>query len=183
MAWSALQAWHDGGPPISRQVVRQLSDSTFLVDYEVELYPFCLTIALADATTAQPRPFQQWALVSRTQPASMLIDNLCSKLKAKSTDGRLWRIPANNNDCRDYILLNIIKPLGAAAEIEDGCIVMLELKNSDGTWPRDEMLARKAASNDNSLSNDAISGDGLVGLYNMGYVAIFRLICFSIIMP
>jgi hypothetical protein len=78
LLWSALQAWHDGGPPIVRSVVpfhtnnpvgrTEMSYSpnrsgvkNIEEEYDIELYPLFATIFLCDkASRGEPRPFQQF---------------------------------------------------------------------------------------------------------------------------
>ena len=93
LVWSALQAWHDGGPPIPRYVVPfnpQMTDkqnhmsysptrssSQSKEEYEIELYPLYATVFLCDKTTqGEPRPFQQFVPLSRYLPLSELVDTL-----------------------------------------------------------------------------------------------------------
>lgn len=78
LVWSALQAWHDGGPPIVRSVVpchskkpagrTEMSYSpskggakNIEEEYDVELYPLFATVFLSDKLSrGEPRPFQQF---------------------------------------------------------------------------------------------------------------------------
>lgn len=78
LVWSALQAWHDGGPPIVRSVVPFRSNKpvgrtemsyspskggakNIEEEYDVELYPLFATVFLSDKLSrGEPRPFQQF---------------------------------------------------------------------------------------------------------------------------
>ena len=78
LVWSALQAWHDGGPPIVRSVVpfhsnkpaekTEMSYSPSKTgvknaqeEFDVELYPLFATVFLSDKVSrGEPRPFQQF---------------------------------------------------------------------------------------------------------------------------
>lgn len=78
LVWSALQAWHDGGPPIVRSVVPYHSNKptegtemsyspsrgaakNIEEEYDVELYPLFATVFLCDKVSrGEPRPFQQF---------------------------------------------------------------------------------------------------------------------------
>ena len=77
LVWSALQAWHDGGPPIVRSVVPFHSNKPIVrtesyspnrsgvknveEEYDVELYPLFATVFLCDKVSrGEPRPFQQF---------------------------------------------------------------------------------------------------------------------------
>jgi hypothetical protein len=126
LVWSALQAWHDGGPPIPRSVVPfnpQTTDRQNHMsysptrntlqskeEYEIELYPLYATVFLCDATTqGEPRPFQQFVPLSRYLPLSELVDTLRDGLgrdvtKQSTTDKgvlykptvRLWMMDASS---------------------------------------------------------------------------------------
>lgn len=114
LVWSALQAWHDGGPPIARSVVPfnpQMTDkhnhmsysptkntSSSNEEYEIELYPLYATVFLCDSTTqGEPRPFQQFVALSRYLPLSELVDTLRDGLgrdltkQSKTDNGVLYR--------------------------------------------------------------------------------------------
>jgi len=111
LAWSALQAWHDGGPPITRSVVPFNPSKTdkhnsvsysparpslmnTLDEYEIELYPLFVTVFLCDtASKGEPRPFQQYVPLSRYLPLEELVDKLCEGLgrdTSKPPHCRLW---------------------------------------------------------------------------------------------
>ena len=112
LVWSALQAWHDGGPPIPRSVVpfnpemtdkqnhMSYSPTKNTSEYEIELYPLYATVFLCDVTTqGEPRPFQQFVALSRYLPLSELVDTLRDGLgrdfskQSKNDKGVLYRPP------------------------------------------------------------------------------------------
>lgn len=114
LTWSALQAWHDGGPPITREVVpfRQLntdlrhhmsvrtrtSDSSEVCEkYAIELYPLFANVFLCDeASQGEPRPFQQFVPLSMYLPLDQFVAKLRVDLlrgsKLMRSDSRLWLI-------------------------------------------------------------------------------------------
>jgi len=118
LAWSALQAWHDGGPPITREVVPfnpQKSDTQNRMayspslkgaagadeQYEIELYPLYASVFLCDkASRGEPRPFQQFIPLSRYLPLTDVVDKLREGLgrdaKLKRYDCRLWLMDSAN---------------------------------------------------------------------------------------
>ena len=118
LAWSALQAWHDGGPPITREVVpfnrlktdsqshmsyrsRIIGSSDVDEEYELELYPLFATVFLCDkASRGEPRPFQQFIPLSRYLPLEDLVYKLCERLRRGSklmrSDSRLWLIDSTS---------------------------------------------------------------------------------------
>ncbi|KAL3920570.1 MAG: hypothetical protein SGILL_003194, partial [Bacillariaceae sp.] len=103
LAWSALSAWYDGGPPIHRVVVPYSSSAsnssvpsrgrgpTMRTENEIELYPFFVTMFLCDsASRGEARPFQQQVPVSRVNPVRVLLVQLCKGLDMDPDMGRLW---------------------------------------------------------------------------------------------
>ncbi|KAL7541598.1 hypothetical protein ACHAXR_011053, partial [Thalassiosira sp. AJA248-18] len=113
LAWSALQAWHDGGPPITREVVPFHSQKSNAVgmgsptkqggsdEYEIELYPLYASVFLCDkASRGEPRPFQQFIPLSRYLPLKNVVDKLHEGLgrdaKLRRYDCRLWLMDSAN---------------------------------------------------------------------------------------
>jgi len=108
LVWSALQAWHDGGPPIVRSVVPFHSNKRIDMsyspsksgannveeEYDVELYPLFATVFLCDKVSrGEPRPFQQFVPLSRYLPLADLVDTLSVGLgrdPTKPFHSRLW---------------------------------------------------------------------------------------------
>jgi len=103
MAWSALQAWYDGGPPIYRSVVRYVSSTAssphasatsrprIPTENELELYPYFVTVYLCDlASKGEAMPFQQHYQVSRVSPAVVMLVQLCKELDVDPKLARLW---------------------------------------------------------------------------------------------
>ena len=95
LAWSALQAWHDGGPPIHRSVVAYAapnkSSTNKQTQCEIELYPTFVTVLLSDSTSrGETRPFQQYFPVSSFLPVEVLLQELCKSLDIETRNGRLW---------------------------------------------------------------------------------------------
>jgi len=192
LGWSALQAWYDGGPPVSRMVVpynsgtssssipnsrgRQMSLRT---DNEIELYPFFVTMFLCDSTSrGEARPFQQGVPVSRVSPIRMLLVQLCKELDADPNICRLWVIEPTDdpdqNGKKDW-LLNVDsnideqrkKRVGVDQNGSSNINLLLELKNEEtGQWPRG--IDGKNWTFKKGDLTTMETGDGIVGLYNMG---------------
>lgn len=109
LAWSALQAWYDGGPPIHRSVVpytptaggasaatRRPQGAAMRTENEIELYPFFVTMFLCDvASRGEARPFQQGVPVSRVSPVRVLLVQLCKGLDIDPKLGRLWVVESS----------------------------------------------------------------------------------------
>ena len=166
LAWSALQAWYDGGPPIQRSVVKYLpiSGSTasphstnrapIPTENEIELHPYFATVYLCDVTSrGVARPFQQNYQMSCVSPILVLLVQLCKELDVSADMARLWIIGStsatNSNalpdghDVRndDWILdtsLNIVEQRKRrGVPADERVVLMLELKDKDtGLWPR-----------------------------------------------
>lgn len=189
MAWSGLQAWYDGGPPISRSVVRYVPTSgapsphstspRVRTEYEIELYPFYVSVFLCDATSrGEARPFQQSSPVSRVSPVRVLLIQLCKGLVTDPKYGRLWMIE-NNVDAKvdDWLLNldeNIVEQRTRRGIISDSTMnitLLLELKDLESAlWPRgldgkNWIFKNKSKDVPGETSQ---TGDGIVGLYNMG---------------
>jgi DUSP domain len=114
LAWAALQAWYDGGPPIHRSVVKYISNNaptsphqstslastrggtagsggTIPTENEIELYPLFVTVYLCDAASrGEARPFQQNFQLSRVSPILVMLVQLCKELDVNPDQVRLW---------------------------------------------------------------------------------------------
>jgi len=164
MAWSALQAWYDGGPPISRTVVPYIPTTgapsphsrvpRVRTAHEIELYPFFVTVFLCDTLSrGEARPFQQYVPVSRVCPVRMLVLQLCKGLDVDPKYGRLWMMGNDSavvdssaeRESSDWLLNldeSIVEQLnrrGSTANLDNGnsIVLLLELKDSETEqWPR-----------------------------------------------
>ena len=228
LAWSALQGWYDGGPPIYRTVVRYITTNTpsphsqyatngprLPTENELELYPFFVTVYMCDASSAgEARPFQQNYQVSRVSPVMVMLIQLCKELDVEPSMARLWVMengpdkpsslssssltsttssplkssssvtsPTSGSLVEDWILnldQNIIeqrKRRGSPASDVGGrgLTILLELKDAEsGLWPRGvdgrEWSFREKLHPNRRARVESDLGDGIVGLYNMGYV-------------
>jgi hypothetical protein len=189
LAWSALQAWYDGGPPIARTVVpfvRKLSTGTPYskdrdhIHFEVDLYPLFVTVFLLDSKSgSEARPFQQYVPVSRYLPLRELLRNLCRSLDVKEDNGRLrFATTKPRSHLEDSgFLLNLEKSLIDQAkkkgimkngdEIDTKKLeLILELKIENRDWPTESKGQNDSVSQ--QARDDSLMGDGIVGLHNMG---------------
>jgi hypothetical protein len=160
LAWSALQAWYDGGPPIHRAVARYVPTNgppsvhsrspRVRTEYEIELYPLFVTVFMCDAASrGEARPFQQYAPVSRVSPVGVVLVQLCKGLDVDPKLGRLWMMEsthdestrhnaANGDRAEDWLLnleLNILEQrnrrIGTVEVAPSSKIrLLLELKDS-----------------------------------------------------
>ena len=196
LAWSALQAWYDGGPPIHRTVVPYIpspgtpasphsrSSPRYRTENEIELYPFFVTVFMCDATSrGEARPFQQQVPVSRVSPVRVLLVQLCKGLDIDPKFGRLWIMdtpPVDGTDAPpgsgDFLVdldLNITeqrksRPSSGDPATAANMTLLLELKDAEtGLWPRG-IDGKQWAFRDKSSAGASETGDGIVGLYNMG---------------
>lgn len=193
-AWSALQAWYDGGPPIYRSVVpyspsvtgtshTRTARPTIRTEDEIELYPFFVTMFLCDATSrGEARPFQQAVPVSRVSPLRVLLVQLCKELDVDPDLGRLWVMEsitssedvASSKGQSDWLLdldANIVDQrknrVGSDHSGSSNIHLLLELKDPEsGLWPRGDNGKTWTFSKVDKQEMDM--GDGIVGLYNMG---------------
>ncbi|KAL3806464.1 hypothetical protein ACHAXA_004039 [Cyclostephanos tholiformis] len=170
LAWSALQAWHDGGPPITREVVpfssrsRTMSLSDVDEKYELELYPLFATVFLCDnASRGEPRPFQQFIPLSRYLPLEDFVCKLRESLRRGSklmrSDCRLWLMDNTNITASrasptsgeesdtlgwildlDHTIVDERNLRGAELTKDENICLMLELRSDDGTWPHSKKI-------------------------------------------
>eukprot|EP00546_Thalassionema_frauenfeldii_P016376 CAMPEP_0178897834 /NCGR_PEP_ID=MMETSP0786-20121207/1981_1 /TAXON_ID=186022 /ORGANISM="Thalassionema frauenfeldii, Strain CCMP 1798" /LENGTH=1757 /DNA_ID=CAMNT_0020568457 /DNA_START=61 /DNA_END=5334 /DNA_ORIENTATION=+ len=199
LAWSALQAWYDGGPPIYRSVVRYIPTNgapsvhsrtpRVRTEYEIELYPFFVTVFMCDVTSrGEARPFQQYAPVSRVSPVGIFLVQLCKGLEIDPKLGRIWVMENHPNDAddgdvgEDWLLnleLNILEQknrrnASTGESLLSGRItLLLEIKDPEtGTWPRGVDGKSWTCRDKNRLGDlnaqPGDTGNGIVGLYNMG---------------
>lgn len=193
LGWSALQAWHDGGPPIYRSVIAFSGKHAPITQssprkrkqqnsHEIDLYPLFVTVLLIDsASGGEARPFQQYVPVSRYLPLSELVKTLCKSLEVETQSGRLWISgtpkPRSNNADTDLLLklektlVDQLKKKGLLKNDDDLGIknleFVLELKDKNGQWPTESR--GKSESSVSIEQNDTTgTGDGIVGLHNMG---------------
>ena len=188
LAWSALQAWYDGGPPIYRTVVKYVSSSgpssphsskpRIPTENEIELYPFFVTIYMCDATSrGQAKPFQQNHQLSRVSPVGILLVRLCHELDVDPAMARLWVLGSDPNDStgESWILgldTNIVeqRKRRGSRDSHGRMALLLEIKDKEtGLWPRG-VDGKEWSFDDKSKEEETVSdlGDGIVGLYNMG---------------
>ena len=192
LAWSALQAWYDGGPPIYRSVVPYAASKAtsphsragrpqMRTENELELYPFFVTMFLCDtASRGEPRPFQQGVPVSRVSHVRVLLVQLCKGLGVDPDRGRLWVMesvpsPEGADERRgedDWLLeldTNVAEQRKNRLENDQSSNIqlLLELKDPElRIWPRGEDGRTWSFSKKDNQTLD--TGDGIVGLYNMG---------------
>ena len=193
LVWSSFQAWYDGGPPIHRTVVRYIPSNgapsvhsrspRIRTEFEIELYPFFVTIFLCDTTSrGEARPFQQFAPVSRVSPVRVLLIQLCKGLSVDPKFGRLWVVESDIEDGEieeqsDW-LLSLDSSIMEQRNRRGGSVdtrkmtLLLELKDADtGKWPRGadgKNWIMKENRQEGLGRIDSDTGNGVVGLYNMG---------------
>lgn len=191
MAWSALQAWYDGGPPIHRTVVKYISSTgtasphartpRIQTENEIELHPFFISIYMCDAASrGEARPFQQNYQVSKVGPVGILLVQLCRELEIDPLSARIWMLSTEpgtveeKSSASDWILdldSSIVDQRKKRGSTENSRMsLLLEVKDEKtGLWPRGidgkEWAFKKRPDEDRVVSD---IGDGVVGLYNMG---------------
>jgi hypothetical protein len=195
LAYTALQAWYDGGPPIYRTVVKylnsaisphQISKNRMPTENELELYPCFVTVFLCDsASKGEARPFQQNYQVSRVSPVRLMHLQMCRELEVDPEMARLWLLETfpevqaisstpNEKSSTSWILdldQNLIeqrKRWGSTAD-SSALMFLLEMKDKEtGLWPRGIDGKLWTLKENFSEGVDPEQGDGVVGLYNMG---------------
>lgn len=166
LAWSALQAWYDGGPPIYRNVVRYIPSNgapsvhsrgpRVRTEFEIELYPFFVTVFMCDASSrGEARPFQQYAPVSRVSPVGMFVVQLCKGLNVDPKLGRLWMMETNKDvqstEEKEEQLMNLeLNVTDQGSRRADGWLLNLELNLM-------EQRNRRAGSSDGMMSQGKLT--------------------------
>ena len=174
LVWEALQSWYGGMLSISRRIrarkhfnrSRLSSSINFSAeDFDVELYPLCINVSLADKS-GNAKPFQRSILVSRSESVSSFIKDLCKVISADFEKARLWSstcllpppprpppsrpsrsfsnrpepIPARpiaQSQREDIVLAHDM--LFGDTNIKDGQELILEVLGEDGVWPRSRL--------------------------------------------
>lgn len=169
--WTALHSWYGGAPVILREVV-ELQNT----ELQLEIYPLCLRAALCDAQ-GRVRPNEREIVISKTATVAELQTRICRMFRCEVEQSRLWNYlhPARLRD-QDVLPPSEISLL--AANVRDNQLVVLEVAQQDGSWPRSQLQVdieeanSPAASSSNSQGHDGRTpssiGNGLVGLHNLG---------------
>jgi len=116
LAWSALQAWYDGGPPIHRTVVRSMAAPTsphtalstpsnnqtrhrqsIPTENEIEFYPLHVTVYLCNSR-GEAVPLLQNFQLSLVAPVRVMLVQLCKELRADPSKARLWVMTKKNDE-------------------------------------------------------------------------------------
>ena len=173
LAWHALQAWYDGGPPIYRTVVRYVdtqstsphsTKSRIPTEYEIELFPYFVTVYLCDTLSkGEARPFLQNHQFSRVTPVGIMLVQLCKELDVDPAMARLWVLGKGSSSGEDFDRSSEDWILDTNQSITDQrkrrhlngdtkavVALMIELKDEEsGRWPRGidgtDWLKQKAA--------------------------------------
>jgi len=190
LAWSALQAWYDGGPPIHRTVVPYLPSGSasphstqqrIRTENEIELYPYFVTVFMCDVISrGEARPFQQYVPLSRVSPIGFMLVQLCKGLDVDPDLARLWVMGRSASGLGDEASADWILNLDSTIVDQrkrrncgtdsSGITLLLEIKDTEtGLWPRgldgkEWSFHEKPA----AVQDTSDPGDGVVGLYNMG---------------
>ncbi|EEC09881.1 ubiquitin specific protease, putative [Ixodes scapularis] len=174
--WRALFQWYGGSPALPRQVVRPTPGAS----PELELYPITLRLYRHQAPPGPPRhPNSSWTAVvgspsltpkrylaylasfSRAATLRQVFDFLCTRLRLRPEDSRLWQLNDENN-------LTLLEEEGLTLEqlgIEDGEQILIEVRNKDQTWP-EEMSCIINSKIDQK--NQGPTEKGATGLNNLG---------------
>ncbi|KAL3853771.1 hypothetical protein ACJMK2_017284 [Sinanodonta woodiana] len=158
-AWNKLQGWYgltEGQEPIARKVIQH---GLFVRHCKVEVY--YLDLKLCENSQPDKQILKQF---SRTDT----IDDLEKEMRRtfnidEKKEVRLW----NRYTTNTYEQLTKPDKTLQDAGLYQGQVIVMELKNVDGTWPRQ---AKSTSSNSTaSLRSDGSSSrQGLCGLSNLG---------------
>ncbi|CAH0394748.1 unnamed protein product [Bemisia tabaci] len=179
--WTALSDWYGGAPRLPRQVILPKGAS----QPDLELYP--VTLRLLRHSTQPVAPQTSWsvsttglayvphlpgvslkkqlsytAAFSKLATVKHVYDFLCSKLRFRAEDMRLWHY----FDEANMVLIEdedaTLEELGVCDDDQ----ILIELQNKDLTWPEEmESLALTSA---NDRHRQVPTEKGATGLNNLG---------------
>ncbi|XP_053932080.1 ubiquitin carboxyl-terminal hydrolase 4 isoform X2 [Cuculus canorus] len=162
-AWNKLVAWYgclDGQQPIVRKVVEY---GLFVKHYKVEVYLLELKLCeSSDPDNAISCHFSKADTVATIEKEMRKLFNIPAE---KET--RLW----NRYTTNTYEQLSKLDSTVQDAGLYQGQVVLIEVKNEDGTWPGQHFLAKGsgfACNSYNCRDSAPLSQPGLCGLSNLG---------------
>ncbi|XP_074459301.1 ubiquitin carboxyl-terminal hydrolase 4 isoform X3 [Larus michahellis] len=162
-AWSKLVTWYgcmDGQQPIVRKVVEY---GLFVKHYKVEVYLLELKLCeSSDPDNVISCHFSKADTVATIEKEMRKLFNIPAE---KET--RLWNRYTSNT----YEQLSKLDSTVQDAGLYQGQVVLIEVKNEDGTWPGQHFLAKGSGFVCNSYNcrdNASLSQPGLCGLSNLG---------------
>ncbi|KAM9654437.1 ubiquitin carboxyl-terminal hydrolase 4 isoform 2-T6 [Morphnus guianensis] len=162
-AWNKLVRWYgciDGQQPIVRKVVEY---GLFVKHYKVEVYLLELKLCeSSDPDNVISCHFSKADTVATIEKKMRKLFNIPAE---KET--RLWNRYMSNT----YEQLSKLDSTVQDAGLYDGQVVLIEVKNEDGTWPGQHFLAKGSGFVCNSYNcrdSASLSQPGLCGLSNLG---------------
>ncbi|KAM9272303.1 ubiquitin carboxyl-terminal hydrolase 4 isoform 2-T2 [Cariama cristata] len=162
-AWNKLVMWYgciDGQQPIVRKVVEY---GLFVKHYKVEVYLLELKLCESnDPDNVISCHFSKADTVATIEKEMRKLFNIPAE---KET--RLWNRYMSNT----YEQLSKLDSTVQDAGLYQGQVVLIEVKNEDGTWPGQHFLAKGSGFVGNSYNcrdSASLSQPGLCGLSNLG---------------
>uniref|UniRef100_A0A8C3VN36 Ubiquitin carboxyl-terminal hydrolase n=1 Tax=Catharus ustulatus TaxID=91951 RepID=A0A8C3VN36_CATUS len=162
-AWNKLVAWYgciDGQQPIVRKVVEY---GLFVKNYKVEVYLLELKLCeSSDPDNVISCHFSKADTVATIEKEMRKLFNIPAE---KET--RLWNRYMSNTYEQLSKLDSTLQDVGLC----QGQVVLIEVKNEDGTWPGQHCLAKGSGFVCNSYNcrdSASLSQPGLCGLSNLG---------------
>uniref|UniRef100_A0A131YED8 Ubiquitin carboxyl-terminal hydrolase 32 n=1 Tax=Rhipicephalus appendiculatus TaxID=34631 RepID=A0A131YED8_RHIAP len=187
--WRALFQWYGGSPALPRQYIRSGGSTPELELYppclrlwrhqQAQCGPrqpnssswtsvvgsvasaYVGGVAPGQPSTSPKRYLAYQASFSRTSTLRQVFDFLCTRLRLRPEDTRLWQLQDENN-------LTPLEEEGFTLEqlgIEDGEQILIEVRNKDQTWP-EEMSCIINSKVDQK--NQGPTEKGATGLNNLG---------------
>ncbi|XP_068264884.1 ubiquitin carboxyl-terminal hydrolase 4 isoform X2 [Nyctibius grandis] len=162
-AWNKLVTWYgciDGQQPIVRKVVEY---GVFVKHYKVEVYLLELKLCeSSDPNNVISCHFSRADTVATIEKEMRKLFNIPAE---KET--RLWNRYMSNT----YEQLSKLDSTVQDAGLYQGQVVLIEVKNEDGTWPGQHFLAKGSefvCNSYNCRDSASLSQPGLCGLSNLG---------------
>ncbi|CAK1541410.1 unnamed protein product [Leptosia nina] len=190
--WRAIALWYGGPDPLPRQVIRPANS-----DVELELYPLQLKIlrhvpnsqrstvtmsgmgsmgagsigvggAIYGPTVSAPSPpdrhLAYTAAFSRLATVKQVTEFLCQALGLAREDVRLWSLSGDEGS----LLLDDERPTLQALGLAERAPLLLEVRNSDLTWPEEIGALSSCRVTERRETLTAPELPGATGLHNLG---------------
>ncbi len=156
--WNALLSWYggvEGGPPLPRIVIEEIEGRL-----GIELLPLNLSIRLSNVKGEMIKEGGRAAVFSKVTTVGQVIKDIRSNFNFGDLAIRLWTM-YSEDDMEPDLLTDVAATL-EEVEMTDGQIILVEIRPSDGPWPRDKKHSMER--------RDSGSGQthGIVGLQNLG---------------
>jgi hypothetical protein len=192
--WFALQSWYGGGPALPRKVITaDGSNELELYPVTIRVNKVGEDGNAFSYKNMNMNP-QKLMVFSRATPLKSVLEEACDVLRLNPLNCRVWdcrdaRISRQTildtktqkkgkGAKKKGVLAGVAGAVGAVggggglltiddAELNDGQLILVEMKRGDHTWPRADDEEKGGGDGGGNAAEDR-RANGLVGLYNLG---------------